>query len=95
LYAYGAGKNTYELYGPVNPFWSTRYDTAMICFLQCLQDFADFAKARDIAQNHSPPFELPYKLEKDKVDGKTIRYSFNRDDKWTAALKCVVPPRVS
>ena len=35
----------------------------------------------------SPPFELPYKVEQDKIDGKTIRYSFNRDDKWTAALK--------
>jgi hypothetical protein len=53
------------------------------------QEFADFAKARDIAYNHSPPFELPYKVEQDKIDGKTIKYSFNRDDKWTAALKCV------
>ena len=56
------------------------------------QEFADFAKARDIAYNHSPPFELPYKVEQDKIDGKTIKYSFNRDDKWTAALKCVPPP---
>lgn len=34
-------------------------------------------------------FELPYKIEQDKVDGKTIKYSFNRDEKWTAALKWV------
>jgi hypothetical protein len=55
------------------------------------QEFADFAKARDIAYNHSPPFELPYKVEQDKIDGKTIKYSFNRDEKWTAALKYVPP----
>ena len=47
-----AGKTTYELYGPVNPFWSARYDAGMICFLQCLQEFADFAKARDVAHGH-------------------------------------------
>ena len=30
-------KNIYELYGPVNSFWSAKYDKAMICFLACLQ----------------------------------------------------------
>jgi len=30
-------KNVYELYGPVNPFWSSRYDKAMTCYLACLQ----------------------------------------------------------
>ncbi|KAK3288064.1 Vacuolar protein sorting-associated protein atg6 [Cymbomonas tetramitiformis] len=83
-------KNTYELYGPVNPFWSARYDKAMVCFLACLQEFADFAKGQDRAKKHSPEFELPYKLEADKIDGKTIKYSFNRDDKWTAALKLML-----
>jgi len=83
-------KTTYELYGPVNPFWSSKYDKAMICFIACLQEFADFAKARDISNGKNPPFELPYKVEQDKIDGKTIRYSFNRDDKWTAALKLML-----
>uniref|UniRef100_A0A7I4A338 Atg6 BARA domain-containing protein n=1 Tax=Physcomitrium patens TaxID=3218 RepID=A0A7I4A338_PHYPA len=43
-------KNTYELFGPVNLFWSSR-------------------------------------IENDKVEGFTITQSFNRQEKWTKALK--------
>ncbi|KAL9270834.1 Beclin-1-like protein [Drosera capensis] len=51
-------------FGPVNLFWSTRYDKAMTLFLTCLNDFAMFAKTQDLA-NHIPPaqcFTLPYEL---------------------------------
>ncbi|WVY99944.1 hypothetical protein V8G54_026014 [Vigna mungo] len=50
-------------FGPVNLFWSTRYDKAMTLFLACLKDFADFAKSKD-QENNIPPekcFKLPYK----------------------------------
>ncbi|KAF3517406.1 hypothetical protein F2Q69_00049692 [Brassica cretica] len=30
--------STYELFGPVNLFWSTRYDKAMTLYLICLQE---------------------------------------------------------
>lgn len=82
-------KNTYELFGPVNLFWSSRYDKAMIFFLVCLQEFAEFANARDRAANIPPEkcFKLPYKIENDKVEGFTITQSFNRQEKWTKALK--------
>ncbi|GBG59887.1 hypothetical protein CBR_g66692 [Chara braunii] len=82
-------RNTYDLYGPVNLFWSTKYDKAMVLFLACLSEFADFANARDRAADLPVErcFKLPYKIENDKVNGFTIKQSFNRDDKWTKALK--------
>uniref|UniRef100_A0A0D9VWU3 Beclin 1 protein n=1 Tax=Leersia perrieri TaxID=77586 RepID=A0A0D9VWU3_9ORYZ len=81
--------NTYELFGPVNLFWSTRFDKAMTWFLTCLQEFAEFAISLD-KQNNVPPeksLKLPYKIESDKVGSYTIFLSFNKLDNWTKALK--------
>uniref|UniRef100_A0A0E0G4I4 Atg6 BARA domain-containing protein n=1 Tax=Oryza nivara TaxID=4536 RepID=A0A0E0G4I4_ORYNI len=82
-------QNTYELFGPVNLFWSTRFDKAMTWFLTCLQEFADFAVSLD-KENNVPPdksLKLPYKIEGDKVGSYTIFLSFNKLDNWTKALK--------
>ncbi|GAB2271804.1 Vacuolar protein sorting-associated protein atg6 [Dionaea muscipula] len=79
----------YELFGPVNLFWSTRYDKAMTLFLICLKDFAEFARMKDL-ENNIPPdkcFKLPYKIENDKVESHSITQSFNKPENWTKALK--------
>ncbi|KAB2070102.1 hypothetical protein ES319_A08G136200v1 [Gossypium barbadense] len=84
-----SNNNTYELFGPVNLFWSTRYDKAMTLFLTCLKDFAEFANAKDL-ENNIPPekcFNLPYKIENDKVENYSITQSFNKQENWTKALK--------
>lgn len=84
-----SNNNTYELFGPVNLFWSTRYDKAMTLFLTCLKEFADFANAMD-QENNVPPekcFKLPYKIENDKVETYTITQSFNKQENWTKALR--------
>ncbi|KAG4994697.1 hypothetical protein JHK86_031524 [Glycine max] len=76
-------------FGPVNLFWSTRYDKAMTLFLACLKDFADFAKSKD-QENNIPPekcFKLPYKIENDKVENYSITQSFNKQENWTKSLK--------
>ncbi|CAI8596012.1 unnamed protein product [Vicia faba] len=76
-------------FGPVNLFWSTRYDRAMTHFLACLKDFAEFAKSKD-QENNIPPekcFKLPYKIESDKVENYSITQSFNKQENWTKALK--------
>ncbi|XP_040379563.1 beclin-1-like protein isoform X2 [Oryza brachyantha] len=81
--------NTYELFGPVNLFWSTRFDKAMTWFLTCLQDFAEFAISLD-KENNVPPdksLKLPYKIDGDKVGSHTIFLSFNKLENWTKALK--------
>jgi len=81
------GKSTYDLYGPVTQFLTANYDKAMCIFLQCLQEFAVYAKQYDIAHQTKPPFQLPYKIEGDKICSHTIRLRFNMNDKWTKALK--------
>ncbi|CAK7348724.1 unnamed protein product [Dovyalis caffra] len=76
-------------FGPVNLFWSTRYDKAMTLFLTCLKDFAEFAYSKD-QENNIPPekrFKLPYKIENDKVENHSITQSFNKQENWTKALK--------
>ncbi|CAM8941933.1 unnamed protein product [Rhodiola kirilowii] len=81
--------NTYELFGPVNLFWSTRYDKAMTLFLTCLKDFAEFANMKD-RENNIPAekcFRLPYKIENDKVENYSITQSFNKQENWTKSLK--------
>ncbi|XP_073225184.1 beclin-1-like protein isoform X1 [Cicer arietinum] len=84
-----SNNSTYELFGPVNLFWSTRYDKAMTLFLACLKDFAEFANSKD-QENNIPPekcFKLPYKIENDKVENYSITQSFNKQENWTKALK--------
>ncbi|XP_022770573.1 beclin-1-like protein isoform X3 [Durio zibethinus] len=84
-----SNNNTYDLFGPVNLFWSTRYDKAMTLFLTCLKDFAEFANSKD-QENNIPPekrFNLPYKIENDKVENYSITQSFNKQENWTKALK--------
>ncbi|XP_057457174.1 beclin-1-like protein [Lotus japonicus] len=84
-----SSNSSYELFGPVNLFWSTRYDKAMTLFLACLKDFAEFAKSKD-QENNIPPekcFKLPYKIDNDKVENNSITQSFNKQENWTKALK--------
>ncbi|KAL1536000.1 Vacuolar protein sorting-associated protein atg6 [Salvia divinorum] len=84
-----SSNNTYELFGPVNVFWSTRYDKAMTLFLTCLKEFAEFANSKD-KENNIPLekcFKLPYKIENDKVENYSITQSFNKQEYWTKALK--------
>lgn len=81
--------NTYDLFGPVNLFWSTRYDKAMTLFLTCLKDFSEFARMKDV-ENNVPPdkcIKLPYKIDNDKVETYSITQSFNKPENWTKALK--------
>ncbi|XP_028770289.1 beclin-1-like protein [Neltuma alba] len=84
-----SNNSTFELFGPVNLFWSTRYDKAMTLFLVCLKEFAEFANSKD-QENNIPPekcFKLPYKIENDKVENYSITQSFNKQESWTKALK--------
>ena len=85
-------KGPYDLFGPVTLWGSYGYDRAMVGFLTCLDEFAGFARAKDVSRGLASVLDLPYKIEGDKIDGKTIRLSlsFNRDEKWTAALKLML-----
>mmetsp|Transcript_24764 Transcript_24764/g.58940 ORF Transcript_24764/g.58940 Transcript_24764/m.58940 type:complete len:422 (+) Transcript_24764:368-1633(+) len=80
------GRSTYDLFGPPK-LWSGNYDKGMVSFLACLQEFADFARNKDIAQCREAPFEMHYPIEGDKVGGVSIKLTFNKDARWTKALK--------
>ena len=79
--------NIYELYGPVTQIVRANYDKGMICFLSCMNEFAEFAQRKDAETGRGKKFELPYKIENDKIADHTIRLRFNQDDRWTKALK--------
>ncbi|ALC47441.1 Atg6 [Drosophila busckii] len=68
-------------------FWDTKFDAAMVAFLDCLTQFQKEVEKRDTK------FLLPYKMEKGKlIDSATgnsysIKIQFNSEEQWTKALK--------
>jgi beclin 1 len=65
-------------------FMHRKFDMAMVAFLECLRQLAEFVEQRD------PTIKLPYKIVKDKIDDSCIRLAFNQDDIWTRACKCTL-----
>ncbi|XP_075157121.1 beclin-1-like Atg6 [Haematobia irritans] len=68
-------------------FWDTKFDAAMVAFLDCLTQFQKEVEKRD------PEFLLPYKMEKAKIidpstgNSYSIKIQFNSEEQWTKALK--------
>lgn len=68
-------------------FWDTKFDSAMVAFLDCLQQFKEeidkFGEIR-----------LPYRMLKDKIEDNGSEYSvkiqFNSEERWTKAMKCML-----
>lgn len=84
---------TYDLFGPVsslNLLSAQRFDKAQAGLLACLQELCAFAASRDVAAGSAHPFEMPYEIDGDRVGGRSVRFSLNSDDKWTAALKLML-----
>jgi len=79
--------NVYELFGPVSIISSHKYDKALLGFLTCLSELSEFMRAKDVRQGVNPAYELPFAISGDKIDGKKVSFTFNRDENWTYALK--------
>ncbi|XP_055637395.1 beclin-1-like protein [Toxorhynchites rutilus septentrionalis] len=68
-------------------FWDTKFDAAMVAFLDCLQQFKEEVVKMD------PGFCLPYRMEKGKIEDSatgnslSIKIQFNSEEQWTKALK--------
>ncbi|XP_064550267.1 beclin-1-like protein [Drosophila montana] len=68
-------------------FWDTKFDAAMVAFLDCLTQFQKEVEKRDTE------FLLPYKMEKGKIidpstgNSYSIKIQFNSEEQWTKALK--------
>ncbi|XP_029649639.1 beclin-1 [Octopus sinensis] len=68
-------------------FWDTKFDHAMVAFLDCLQEFK-----KEVEKGDSN-FCLPYKMEKGRIEDAntdtsySIKIQFNSEEQWTKALK--------
>lgn len=66
--------------------FDTKFDSAMVAFLECLQQFAG-----EVERRHG--FSLPYEMDKGKIrDNNTgqffsVKLQFNSEDHWTKALR--------
>lgn len=52
-----------------------------------LQEFEEHACEKDRSKGLQTRFELPYKIDGDKVGNHTIKIFFNKEEAWTKALK--------
>ncbi|CAD5114301.1 DgyrCDS3443 [Dimorphilus gyrociliatus] len=68
-------------------FWDTKFDQAMVAFLDCLQQFKEEVERCDSS------FCLPYPMDKGKIEDPNVKtwYSIktqlNSEEQWTKALK--------
>lgn len=67
--------------------WDTKFDAAMVAFLDCVQQFKEQVEKRTTG------FCLPYKIDKGKIEDTanssaySIKIQFNSEEHWTKALK--------
>ncbi|XP_071447356.1 beclin-1-like protein [Hetaerina americana] len=70
--------------------WDTKFDAAMVAFLDCLQQFKEEVEKGD------SEFCLPYRMERGKIEDSatgnsySIKIQFNSEEQWTKALKFVL-----
>ena len=67
-----------------------RFNDAMVAFLECLRQLGDFVEN---GESDLPPgqqsggLKLPYRIEKDKIGGLSIKLGISQDEAWTNACK--------
>ncbi|XP_076383777.1 beclin-1-like protein [Megalopta genalis] len=67
--------------------WDMQFDTAMVAFLDCLQQFKEQVEKSDSG------FCLPYRMKRGKIEDSatkisySIKIQFNSEEQWTKALK--------
>ena len=72
--------------GGFRMIFDSKFDSAMVAFLDCLQQFAMEVEKR-------ANFSLPYEMEKGKIRDKnnmqwySIKLQFNSEESWTKALR--------
>ena len=72
--------------GGIKFLWESKFDSAMVAFLDCLQQF-------EAKERNRKGFSLPYKMEKGRLEDMStgasfsIKTQFNSEEQWTKALK--------
>ncbi|KFM67317.1 Beclin-1, partial [Stegodyphus mimosarum] len=74
-------------HGGIRYMIDSKFDQAMVAFLDCLQQFKEKVESGDAS------FHLPYKMDKGKIEDKStgksysVKIQFNSEEQWTKALK--------
>ena len=83
-----ADDKTLPLYGSggFRMIFDTKFDAAMVAFLDCLQQFSNEVQKQGV-------FSLPYEMDKGKIRDnnnggwQSIKLQFNSEDSWTKACR--------
>ena len=67
-----------------------RFNDAMIAFLDCVKQLGDFVEKSDPRTKQGEGLGLPYAIDKDKINGVTIRFGVVSDESWTSACKYTI-----
>ncbi|MCJ1320253.1 autophagy protein 6 [Xylographa vitiligo] len=67
-----------------------RFNDAMVAFLECLRQMGDFVEngeTHTARGQQAGGLKLPYKIDKDKIHGVSIKLGISQDEAWTHACK--------
>ncbi|MCJ1402495.1 autophagy protein 6 [Xylographa trunciseda] len=67
-----------------------RFNDAMVAFLECLRQLGDFVEngeTQTARGQQTGGLKLPYKIDKDKIHGVSIKLGISQDEAWTHACK--------
>ncbi|MCJ1407900.1 autophagy protein 6 [Ptychographa xylographoides] len=67
-----------------------RFNDAMVAFLECLRQLGDYVENGEhsiVRGQQSGGLKLPYKIDKDKIGGLSIKLGISQDEAWTHACK--------
>ncbi|MCJ1284928.1 autophagy protein 6 [Xylographa opegraphella] len=67
-----------------------RFNDAMVAFLECLRQLGDFVEngeSQTARGQQAGGLKLPYKIDKDKIHGVSIKLGISQDEAWTHACK--------
>ena len=67
-----------------------RFNDAMVAFLDCLKQLGEFVEKSDPRTRPGEGLGLPYAIDKDKINGVTIRLGVGSDESWTSACKYTI-----
>jgi beclin 1 len=60
-----------------------RFNDAMVAFLECIRQLSRWVEASERGRGIKPP----YTIDKDKINGVSIKLGVSQDAEWTSACK--------
>ena len=67
-----------------------RFNEAMVAFLDCLKQLGDHVEKSGARNRQGEVLRLPYTIEKDKIQGVSIKLGMSQDEAWTSSCKYVL-----